>query len=72
MKTDAIAALTGGQIALVAEEKSSLGFGLETERNVSIVITGPYESVEQAKVRYLVLLDEQVCSSFLKSPTKAS
>ena len=34
--------------------------GLELERNVEILITGDYESVEQAKVRLLVLLDELV------------
>lgn len=42
---------------------ANIGFGLETERNVEVVITGMFESVEQARVRLLVLLDELV--SFL-------
>lgn len=46
---------------------ANIGFGLETERNVEVVITGMFESVEQARVRLLVLLDELV--SFLFSFT---
>lgn len=44
---------------------STMGFGLETERFVEIVITGSYESVEQARVRLLVLLDELVSKDSL-------
>ncbi|KAK4705799.1 hypothetical protein P7C70_g410, partial [Phenoliferia sp. Uapishka_3] len=57
-KLDEIAALTKAHLAIVGQVSGNIGFGLETERNVEIVITGPYESVEQARVRLLVLLDE--------------
>ncbi|GAA6005062.1 uncharacterized protein JCM10292_005547 [Rhodotorula paludigena] len=57
-KLDEIASLTKAHLAIVGQANASIGFGLETERNVEIVITGPYESVEQARVRLLVLLDE--------------
>ncbi|KAI5480493.1 KH domain protein [Pseudohyphozyma bogoriensis] len=57
-KLDEIASLTKAHLAIVGQVSGTIGFGLETERNVEIVITGPYESVEQARVRLLVLLDE--------------
>jgi len=57
-KLDEIAALTKAHLAIVGQVSGTIGFGLETERNVEIVITGSYESVEQARVRLLVLLDE--------------
>ncbi|GAA5876213.1 hypothetical protein JCM1840_007074 [Sporobolomyces johnsonii] len=57
-KLDEIASLTKAHLAIVGQASGTIGFGLETERNVEIVITGPYESVEQARVRLLVLLDE--------------
>jgi len=63
-KLDEIASLTKAHLAIVGQANGTIGFGLETERNVEIVITGPYESVEQARVRLLVLLDELVSSSF--------
>jgi hypothetical protein len=59
-KLDEIAALTKAHLAIVGQVSGTIGFGLETERNVEIVITGLYESVEQARVRLLVLLDELV------------
>jgi hypothetical protein len=59
-KLDEIAALTKAHLAIVGQVSGTIGFGLETERNVEIVITGSYESVEQARVRLLVLLDELV------------
>ena len=59
-KLDEIASLTKAHLAIVGQANGTIGFGLETERNVEIVITGPYESVEQARVRLLVLLDELV------------
>ena len=62
-KLDEIAALTKAHLAIVGQVSGTIGFGLETERNVEIVITGSYESVEQARVRLLVLLDELVRSS---------
>lgn len=71
-KLDEIAALTRAHLAIVGQVSSHIGFGLEMERSVEIVITGSYESVEQARVRLLVLLDELVslpfslCSSILK------
>ena len=61
-KLDEIAALTKAHLAIVGQVSGTIGFGLETERNVEIVITGLYESVEQARVRLLVLLDELVRS----------
>jgi len=57
-KLDEIASLTKAHLAIVGQMAGQIGFGLETERNVEIVITGSYESVEQARVRLLVLLDE--------------
>jgi hypothetical protein len=59
-KLDEIASLTKAHLAIVGQAFGSIGFGLETERIVEIVITGSYESVEQARVRLLVLLDELV------------
>ena len=64
-KLDEIASLTKAHLAIVGQVSGNIGFGLETERNVEIVITGPYESVEQARVRLLVLLDELVRPSEL-------
>lgn len=65
-KLDEIASLTKAHLAIVGQvagsASASVGPGWETERNVEIVITGPFESVEQAKVRLLVLLDELVRS----------
>ena len=60
-KLDEIASLTKAHLAIVGQVTGSIGFGLETERTVEIVITGTYESVDQARVRLLVLLDELVC-----------
>ncbi|KAH8917217.1 hypothetical protein BT69DRAFT_1339357 [Atractiella rhizophila] len=60
-KLDDIASLTKSHLAIVgsvASNSAAVGFGFEAERNVEIVITGSYESVEQARVRLLVLLDE--------------
>ena len=62
-KLDEIAALTKAHLAIVGQVSGTIGFGLETERNVEIVITGSYESVEQGRVRLLVLLDELVRAS---------
>lgn len=59
-KLDEIAALTRAHLAIVGQVSSNIGFGLELERSVEIVITGNYESVEQARVRLLVSLDELV------------
>lgn len=64
-KLDEIASLTKAHLAIVGQVSGNIGFGLETERNVEIVITGPYESVEQARVRLLVLLDELVSRQLL-------
>lgn len=55
-----ISTATAAQLDIVGQATASIGFGLETERNIDIVITGPYESVEQARVQLLVLLDELV------------
>jgi len=57
-KLDEIASLTKAHVAIRGQAGAAIGFGLETERNVEIHISGPFESVEQARVRLLVLLDE--------------
>ncbi|KDN50826.1 hypothetical protein K437DRAFT_60175 [Tilletiaria anomala UBC 951] len=59
-RLDEIAALTHAHIAIVSHESRGveLGYGLETERNVELVITGSVESIELARVRLLVFLDE--------------
>lgn len=43
-----------------ATSAAPVSYGLETERMCELVITGPIESVEIAKVRLLVMLDELV------------
>ena len=43
-----------------AAANAPITYGLETERMCELVITGPIESVEIAKVRLLVMLDELV------------
>ncbi|GAA93783.1 hypothetical protein E5Q_00429 [Mixia osmundae IAM 14324] len=57
-KLDEIASLTKAHLAIVGQASQIIDYGLELKRTVAIVITGPYESVEQARVRLLVLLDE--------------
>jgi len=71
-KLDEIAALTRAHLAIVGQVSGTIGFGLETERNVEIVITGSYESVEQARVRLLVLLDELVSRHYVVSGPSAT
>jgi hypothetical protein len=44
--------------AVSAHTAAQVTYGLETERMCELVITGPIESVEIAKVRLLVMLDE--------------
>lgn len=46
-----------------AAATAPITYGLETERMCELVITGNIESVEIAKVRLLVMLDELVCDS---------
>lgn len=69
-RLDDIALATRAHIAIMSTEAhgADLGYGLETERNVELVISGPFESVEQARVRLLVLLDELV-SPYMRSPS---
>ena len=43
-----------------SKTRTTVTYGLETERMCELVITGSVESVEVAKVRLLVMLDEQV------------
>ncbi|SCZ89319.1 BZ3500_MvSof-1268-A1-R1_Chr9g10367 [Microbotryum saponariae] len=57
-RLDEIASVTRAHLAIVGHAANSIGFGLEAERNVEIVITGTFESVEHARVKLLVLLDE--------------
>ena len=49
---------------------ATVTYGLETERMCELVITGPIESVEIAKVRLLVMLDELVSVSSHHTWTK--
>ncbi|PWN35004.1 uncharacterized protein FA14DRAFT_160354 [Meira miltonrushii] len=57
---DEIASLCSCMISISANEQqgSDLGNGLETERSAEIIIAGPFEGVEQAKVLVMVMLDE--------------
>jgi len=59
-KLDELATLTKTHVAMIGTEThgQDLGYGLESERHVELVISGPFESVEQARIRLLVLLDE--------------
>ncbi len=61
-RLDEIAGSTGAHLAILSNEArgAELGYGFETERTVDLVITGPMESTELARVRALVLLDELV------------
>jgi hypothetical protein len=47
-------------ISLISNEHhgADLGYGLETERNVEVVISGQFEGAEHARVRVMVMLDE--------------
>ncbi|PWN48570.1 hypothetical protein IE53DRAFT_188135 [Violaceomyces palustris] len=59
-RLDDIALATKANITITGTDTrgTDLGYGLETERLVELVISGPFESMEQAKVRILVLFDE--------------
>lgn len=59
-KLDDIAQLTSTHIAIVAKEArgADLGYGLETERCVDVVISGQLEGVEYARIKTLVMLEE--------------
>ncbi|KAK4051320.1 KH domain-containing protein [Microbotryomycetes sp. JL201] len=57
-RLDEVASTTRAHLAIVGQAHASMGFGLETERHVEIVITGSYGPVEHARVRLLVMLDE--------------
>ena len=61
-RLDEIAILTHAHIAIVSNESrgTELGYGLATERNVDLVISGSIESIDLARVRVLVFLDELV------------
>jgi hypothetical protein len=75
-KLDEIAALTKAHLAILGQSKDtegqlSVAHGLEMDRNVDMVVSGTYESVEQARVRLLVLLDEMVrCYFWAPHPAK--
>ncbi|KAM0789310.1 hypothetical protein ACM66B_000148 [Microbotryomycetes sp. NB124-2] len=57
-RLDEVASQTQAHLAIVGQAQAAVGLGLETERNVEIVITGTFGNVEHARVRLLVLLDE--------------
>ncbi|CAO1638004.1 unnamed protein product [Parajaminaea phylloscopi] len=59
-KLDEIAHLTNTHIAISGKEArgTDLGYGLETERSVNLVISGKLEGVEFARIKVLVMLDE--------------
>ncbi|SNX85155.1 probable KH domain protein [Melanopsichium pennsylvanicum] len=59
-KLDEVQAATGATITLKSAEVrgADLGYGLETERIVEVLVSGPFESVELARVKVLVIFDE--------------
>ena len=59
-KLDEVQTATGATITLKNSEVrgADLGYGLETERIVEVHVAGPFESVEVARVKVLVLFDE--------------
>lgn len=60
-KLDDIAALTSAQLEVRRHTPATRsGFSMDADRNVDISIKGSHESVEQARVRILVMLDELV------------
>jgi hypothetical protein len=61
-RLDEIASFTDTRIAVVGKDSrgADLGYGLESERNVDLVISGQLQGVESARVRTLVLLDELI------------
>ena len=61
-KLDEICAAAGAAIHVAAAEVrgADLGYGLETERMAELIISGSFESVEMARIKTLVLLDELV------------
>lgn len=60
VKLEDIAHLTNTHMAIVGKEArgADLGYGLETERMVDLVISGQLECVEFARIKALVMLDE--------------
>ncbi|CDS81860.1 KH domain protein [Sporisorium scitamineum] len=59
-KLDEVQAATGATVTLKSSEVrgADLGYGLETERIVEVLVSGPFESVELARVKVLVIFDE--------------
>ncbi len=59
-KLDQVQTSTGATITLKNAEVrgADLGYGLETERIVEVLVSGPFESVELARVKVLVIFDE--------------
>ncbi|KAJ1033946.1 hypothetical protein NDA16_000154 [Ustilago loliicola] len=59
-KLDEVQTATGATITLKNSEVrgADLGYDLETERIVEVLVSGPFESVELARVKVLVIFDE--------------
>ncbi|PWZ03626.1 hypothetical protein BCV70DRAFT_20437 [Testicularia cyperi] len=59
-RLDEVQTATGAIIAIRGSEArgADLGYGLETERTVELVVSGGFESVELARVKVLVIFDE--------------
>ncbi|CAO1633310.1 unnamed protein product [Jaminaea pallidilutea] len=59
-KLDEIAHATNTHVSVAGRESkgADLGYGLETERSVEVVISGQIEGVEHARIQVLVMLDE--------------
>ncbi|KAN0061221.1 K y domain-containing protein 4 [Thecaphora frezii] len=59
-RLDEISSMSGATVQAIATDirGADLGYGLETERMAELVVSGPFESVELARVKVLVLLDE--------------
>lgn len=59
LSLDEITALTRATFATTACDTHTIEYGLKEERMTRVVISGSHESVDQARIRLLVLLDER-------------
>ena len=59
-KLEDIMALTKARLSVSTLPTNVIDIGLEAEKQVAVTVYGPYENVEQTRIRILVLLDELV------------
>ncbi|GAK66145.1 kh domain protein [Moesziomyces antarcticus] len=59
-KLDEVQTATGATLTVKSNDVrgADLGYGLETERMIEVLVSGPFESVELARVKALVIFDE--------------